>query len=392
MKSKKQMSVGSKRSFVSEEAVPKRRFEFSPPRGLFRDDDAPTFSLKKFGGSNWRDAITVPDDDLEDYGVFATNESSHHMRIYDLAVKKHQELGCGKGGKMSDCVYCHAQGGGPNLWKGDAKKKFITMRLYLQVIKFYIPELGDYCAEFPEVYEDSTEDTTDIRKLPTNIYFFDYMFPMMYCAKCYPDIPEAIAAMDAYQTYTPEFQKEKGSDHSNYYAERHKILTDLKSQKELKKNEFSLFLKQISIMSEFDWTLHLFSDKHNMKDCVKPVAEEVKDVKTVLEVVKNEILGLSSVMTGQVAVSNMVSAFLKDEKIAKFGKNTANVVSFVSEKSEQTGRTQLEDIISEIVKTRLKVFKKQCQNQETESLTTSAASAIGDMIDERLFEIGRAHV
>ncbi len=83
------MSVGSKRSFVSDEAVPKRRIEFSPPRGLFKDGDAPSFSLKKFVGSNWRDAITVIDDDLDDYSEsFPTVENGHHMRISKHTFRK----------------------------------------------------------------------------------------------------------------------------------------------------------------------------------------------------------------------------------------------------------------------------------------------------------------
>ena len=162
------------------------------------------------------------------------------------------------------------------------------MSLYLEVIKHYIPEEDDYCSQFPDEALDLSED---IRHLDINDYFFEGLFPMLYCSKCYPDLPKAVLAMEALQKYHPEFDKDKSKDPS-FYTDRQKALSDLKAIKATKKKEFITALKETSIMSKFDWKLHLLSGKHHNKEAPKAVGLEILDVKGILESIKQQIVAL----------------------------------------------------------------------------------------------------
>ena len=307
--------------------------------------DTPPFSVKKWITSNWREAITIAADNIGEYPqMFATQDSMHMMRIYELAVKKHQELGCGKGGKV-DCVFCHAQGG-QNPWKGDSKKKVVSLSLYLEVIKHFIPEEVDYCSKFPDEAQDPSA-SEDIRHLDVNAYFFESLFPMLYCSKCYPDLPRAVEAMDTLQKYNPAFERDKGKDSSSFYADRQKVLSELKAIKATKRQEFSTALKQVSIMSKFDWELHKMSDKYLHKEVAKPVSHELQDVKSLLESVKQPIVSLEvrmSVSSGKTA-EGIASKLLENEKIRMLVSHSSSCVDFMSIVQEKKQKTQLEEVV-----------------------------------------------
>ena len=351
------MSAPKRQSAGGGEPAPKASHvpDISPPpphSASEKKTEVPSFSVSQWISANWRERISIPEEAKCSLpGTFSTQDSTHIARIYDLAVKKHQELACGRGGKTADCAFCVAQGG-LNPWKGDAKKKFVSLSLYLEVIKHYIPEVGDYCSQFPDEAEDLST-TEDVKQLEVNDHFFDSLFPMWYCSKCYPDLPKAVLAMDAFERYQPAFEKEKQRDPS-FYSERQKVLSDLRSSKLTQRKEFGIALKAASIMSKLDWELHKLCDKHQHKELVKPASNELQEVKSSLEAIKKQISMLEMALAGE---QGRPSKFIQDAAHVIFKQNgmaelleNSKIATQLLVKAGDDGKTDMETCIEKVVK------------------------------------------
>lgn len=317
--------------------------ESSPPPPYSLGDkktDTPSFSVKKWITSNWREAIDIADDEDDFPTQFPTSEGGTPLRIYDLAVKKHQEVpGCGKGGVKPTCVYCVAQGG-QNPWKGDPLKKMVSLNLYVEVMKNYVPVDADYVASFP----DEIEAFKDISQLDVNDYFFDRCFPMLYCSQCYPDLPNAVERMDTLQAFNLPYERGTGAD---FFALRQKQISDLRSYKETKKAEFSVALRQISLTSELDWRFHLHSAKHQHKEAPKAVGLEILDVKGSLEAVKQQIVSLELRMNASAGKNAEVFAarLLETEKMRGLFTKSTRCLEFMTSVSQSSKKTDLEEVV-----------------------------------------------
>ena len=324
----------------------------SPPPPADRKDMPPSFSIKKWIPSNWRESIATESHDSEDEKKYVVKENPHIQRIYQLASNKHTELNCGRGSsKQFDCVFCVAQVGSvqnqTNPWKGNSNLKCVSAKLYLEALKTYIPVPDDYDADFPDTLKDDNSD--GLQQLDANDYFFDSYCPMLYCEKCYPDLPNAIVAMKLLQDYVPPFDssKKKTGDASVFYSERARVLEDLKAMKASKKSEFCELMKQISIMSEDDWKLHTFSARHQHREAPKAVELEIIDVKGILESIKLQIVALEvrmGVSAGKTA-DELAKRLLDNEKMRGLLTKSNNCLDFMTSIGQSTQKTELEEVV-----------------------------------------------
>lgn len=366
------METPSKIPATAESPPPSRSAEHIPP---------PTFAIKKLVGDNWRQVINREPAEVDLPEYFGTKDGGINLRVYDFAVKQHQSLNCEKG-KNADCAFCVAQGG-RNSWKGDPMKKMVTPALYLEVMKTYVPCDEDYDANFPDILNE--ERFKDISQLEVNDYFFERLFPMLYCSQCYPDLPSVVSKMDEIQSFNLPYQRGTGAD---FFATRAKLVGDLKTYKETKKAEFSALLKQISILSEFDWQLHLRSAKHRHQEAPKAVEEELVDVKGLLEGIKKQIVNLQVGVPTAASLSEKLVEVPSIKSLLSKSKACVDFVSHVGATGivfffyffilrDDTGKTDLEETVA-------KVFEKVLNEKVANSMAKSFAEeeSIATILDE----------
>ena len=196
-------------------------------------------------------------------------------------------------------------------------------------------------ASFPD--EIVEEKHPGLSQLDVNDYFFDRCFPMLYCFQCYPDLSRAVERMDALQAFNLPYERGTGAD---FFTTRQKQISDLKAYKESKKAEFSVALKQISLMSELDWQLHLRSAKHQHKEAPKAVGLEILDVKGLLEGIKHQIVALETKMYASSGKTNeaLATKLLENAKISSLLTKSTSCIEFMSV-VQQNEKTQLEEVI-----------------------------------------------
>ncbi len=86
--------------------------------------------------------------------------------------------------------------------------------------------------------------------LEYNDFFLDGTAEMRYCAQCYPELPAALSAMTAY-CHTPFPFKDTMN-----FSDRRQALTDFNAKKATATKEFVARLRDIAVLSHFDWVLH----------------------------------------------------------------------------------------------------------------------------------------
>ena len=261
----------------------------SPPPTDVKNFEMPVFNIKEFIPFTWRDMIPSGDDGLVEGFVFSTQDP-HMRRVFDFALNVHQSAKCsGKSGKLEAgpkavCAFCLATAGTDFSYKhkGDHSKKIIPLSLYAEVMKTYVPFYDDYVAGFPAKADFGVGDT-ELTQLDVTSYFFDGSIPMWYCSKSYPNLPKAVQEMDAFQKYQLQYDKTRAED-LDYNQQRRMAVAQLNELKATQKAEFCRLLKQISISSRLDLTLHNLSVIQRDKPKALPRLSDAPD--TVSEFVK----------------------------------------------------------------------------------------------------------
>ena len=238
----------------------------SPSSTDIKKFEMPVFNMKRFIPFKWREMIPSGGDRVVEGFPFSTQEP-HMRRVFEFALRAHQAVKCPgssakpekhtgtKGGSL--CAFCSAAGADFS-FKGDSSRKSISLSLYAEVMKTYVPCVQDCVASFPVEEADLAIGDTTLTKLDITGYFFDGRFPMWYCSKRYPELPKAIEEMDAFQRYLLGFDDTRSKD-AAYIQERCIALDDLKELQATQKAEFCRLLKQISISSRLDLALHNLS-------------------------------------------------------------------------------------------------------------------------------------
>ena len=226
----------------------------SAKRVNVEDEEVPTFKLSKWNLQPWRTGF-VPNIVFEHYKFpLPTGDSDHIRRIYDHASKKHQDSKCASAGTCSWCIAA----GVPNFFRGDPKKKSVPLPLYLETVKTYNVVDEDFDIEFHDATAKTLKSYGDeLEVLDFNDFFMDNCGQMRYCAQCYPEIPSAVEAMVNFQ------QAPFALKTSMALSERKQALIEFNSKKAAVKKEFVAKLREVAILSHFDWMLHMYSNKHN---------------------------------------------------------------------------------------------------------------------------------
>jgi len=211
-------------------------------------------------------------------------------------------------------------------------------------MKHYTPQLEDYVKDFPSEARILAR-TEDIRSLEVNQYFFDSLFPMWYCSACYPELTKSVSEMNTLQSYELVYDADLATSEPDYFTERHKAQSELKSLKATKREEFFTALKQISICSKFDWELHKQSAKHLRKEAAKPVPQELHDVKGLLDQIKKQItaLELSLKVSGSQTAIAIAQHIVSVPSIDNLVRHSSSCVNFLTDVSKQTEKTQFEE-------------------------------------------------
>jgi len=253
---------------------------------------APKFKLSKWDLQPWRTGF-VPDVVLEEYEFpLPTGDSDHIRRIYDHASKKHQDSKCASAGT---CAWCVAAGA-PNFFRGDPKKKSVSLSLYVEAIKTYTLVDEDFDVEFHNLAVEVLKTYgEDLEVLDFNDFFMENCGQMRYCAHCYPEIPSAVEAMIIFQ------QAPFALKTSMALNERKQALAEFNLKKTTAKKEFVAKLREVAICSHFDWMLHIQSNKHNHRKSmnIDDLPDEMDGVQKSVVSVKHQIAQLELVFQNQ---------------------------------------------------------------------------------------------
>jgi hypothetical protein len=265
------------------------------------DDDAPLvmqempiFNVSKWKLQEWRSGIPSYDDKedasqalrdaLKDYEVAEWSTSNYHFRrVYDFASKHHQQVKCLT---TKACEMCKAAG--PSFsFKGDANKKILPIALYVEVMKTFSPIIDDFDTDVFYTNDPAAIDCCkDCVMLEENHdCFLDGNYEMRYCHKCYPELSEAIEQFESF--LKKSFRSPDSSSVADYKRKKTEI-----------KEEFTGLLRKIAIMSQFDWVLHIHSNKHTGRRQID-VPAEVDNLQTSVGEVKKQIMQLEVVLKHQ---------------------------------------------------------------------------------------------
>jgi hypothetical protein len=254
---------------------------------LMVQEQAPSFNVSKYKLQAWRGGIPSFDEDdglkealfaeYSDGSEWAISTNPHYKRVYDYAVKHHQNAKCAK---SKDCAMCKSA---PSFsFVGDALKKNLPISLYVEAMKTYPVGNEDfddawYLTDLSEAgcgEEMVTSETiSDL--------FLEGKFEIRYCQQCYPDIPSAIEDFEKFLR-TPFKTKDAT------------LLQEFQRKKAEAKDSFIVLLRQVAIMNHFDWLLHLHSNKHTGKqgNPLQNLPAEVDFLQNTTQEIKKQIVSL----------------------------------------------------------------------------------------------------
>ncbi len=245
----------------------------------------PKFTLSKWDLQPWRGGLptSMVFDDYE--FPLATSKSDHILRIYHHASQKHQTVP--KCVSSGSCAWCVASGQS-NYFKGNPQLKSVPLPLYIETIKTYVIVDADFDVDF---HSQTTETVKTwckeggLEVLEYNDFFLEGTAEMRYCVQCYPELPAALSAMTAYCHAPIPFK-----DTMNF-SDRRQALADFNAKKATATKEFVARLRDIAILSHFDWVLHVQSSKHTHKKQVtlEQLPDEILDTNKQLSEIKKSI-------------------------------------------------------------------------------------------------------
>jgi hypothetical protein len=163
-------------------------------------------------------------------------------------------------------------------------------------MKTYVPCEQDYITGFPAKADFGIGDTK-LTRLAVTSYFFDGSIPMWYCSKSYPNLPKAVEEMDAVQNYQLEYDETRAED-VKYNQQRRIAVAHLNELKATQKAEFCRLLKQISISSRLDLTLHNLSVIQRDKPKALPRLSDAPDTVSECEKVMKPYIDYISTRKG----------------------------------------------------------------------------------------------
>jgi hypothetical protein len=185
---------------------------------------------------------------------------------------------------------CKAAGGHFS-FKGDATKKSLPQALYVQAMKTY-PVVNEDFDTTNFYFDDPAafdEDGHLSKYEQMCDLFLEGSLEMRYCKKCYPDRTGAIEEFEQFlktpfrtrdANLSQDFQKKRGDS----------------------KQSFIVMLRQLAIMSNIDWVLHIFSNRHTGRRALDmhnlPI--EADSLQHAAQEIKNQIEALHSSLTNTI--------------------------------------------------------------------------------------------
>lgn len=250
-------------------------------------DQTPSFNVSKYKLQAWRGGIPSFDEDdglkeallaeYSDGAEWAISTNPHYKRVYDHAIKFHQNAKCAKTKNCTMCTSAPAFS-----FVGDALKKNLPISLYVEAMKTY-PVVNE---DFEEAWylTDLTESGCGEEMVTSETIsdlFLEGKLSIRYCQQCYPDIPSAIEDFEKLLR-TPFKTKDTT------------LLQEYQRKKAEARESFIVLLRQVAIMSHFDWLLHQHSNKHTGKqgNPLLNLPAEVDFLQNTTQEIKKQIVAL----------------------------------------------------------------------------------------------------